>query len=131
MYGGAKVCYSYLLYGSNPDSQCTVTVGGAKCAACQTFTQGNVAFDCSNLSYNNAPFLNYKNTPFEVRQDAPVADSTASTLLRFMASTTAAEGCQTGGGTGGSSGSGSGAKSAEFFYILLSTAFAIFGLLAY
>jgi hypothetical protein len=128
MYGGAKVCYSYLLFGSNQDSQCTVTVDGTRCAACQTFTQVNLAFDCTNLSYKNTTG---GNSLFEVRQDASVADSSANTLLRFMANTAAAEGCQTGGGSGGSGGSGSGPKGVAFLYSSLSTAFAIFGLLAY
>lgn len=115
-YGGAKVCYSYKLFGSNPDTQCTVTVDGASCAACQTFTQASLAFDCSNIGYVNATG---GNAVFEVRQDAPVADAIDGSLLRFMADMSSAEGCQTGGG--GSGGYGSGATNSAVFHGMLVT----------
>eukprot|EP00980_Cylindrotheca_fusiformis_P002967 scaffold683_cov124-Cylindrotheca_fusiformis.AAC.36 len=122
-YGGAKVCYSYVLFGSNPQSQCTVTVDGAQCAACQTATTTTLAFDCSNLSYRDSEG---KSSVFQVRQDAPVAEAVDGTLLQFLNGATSSEGCEPvdlgNGGSGGSDASMTTFLSA--FFIVAATSFA-------
>ena len=98
VYRNAKVCYSYFLFGGNQDSQCTITVDGASCNRCQTFTKTTLAFDCSNLNY-------------ETRQNALVADAVQGTVLHFLSNTKSASGCATitsGGGRAISSSIGSG-----------------------
>mmetsp|Transcript_28329 Transcript_28329/g.68883 ORF Transcript_28329/g.68883 Transcript_28329/m.68883 type:complete len:215 (+) Transcript_28329:96-740(+) len=94
VYSGASVCYSYFLFGANPDSQCTITVDGTACNQCQTFTKTTLSFDCSNLNYNGT------------LQNKPIADAVQDTVLQFLTNTESSTGCAAtgGGGTGSSSG---------------------------
>lgn len=93
VYGGAKVCYSYFLFGANQDTQCTITVDGTACNQCQTFTKTTLAFDCSNVNY-------------ETRQNNPIAEAVQGSVVQFLTNTNSATGCAatSGGGAGSSIG---------------------------
>jgi len=109
LYNGAQVCFVTSMSGTQQlygNSACEVKVDGRSCAACQTFTVTELAFDCSNIEYKS---IDGNMTKFEAVNNSTEFNTAASgSLLRFMddSQVKATTGCPVTGGSGDGGGSG-------------------------